>query len=82
VKGPGPSIKEDTWGAVKVNPKKFSQGVVFHHFRTPEVEGPRTICSRNHEIVNSKILKSGLWSQVDFDISGSKSLKDLESLRP
>jgi hypothetical protein len=33
------------WSRFGENPKRSSQGVVFWHFRTWEVEGPRTICS-------------------------------------
>jgi hypothetical protein len=84
MKGPGPFIKgtRGEWSRFGENPERFSQGVVFQHFGTQEVEGPRTVCSRNHEIVNFEILKSGPWSRVDFGIPGPGSLKDQKSLQP
>jgi hypothetical protein len=83
-KASGPFIKgtRGEWSRFGENPERFSQGVVFRHFGTREVEGPRTVCSRNREIVNSEIPKSGPWSRVDFGISGPGSLKDQKSLQP
>jgi hypothetical protein len=55
--------------------------VVMGRFRNSgvqEVEGPITVCSWNHKIVNSKISKRRLLSWVDFIIPGFGRLKDQE----
>jgi hypothetical protein len=44
--------------------------LAFRYFRVREIEGPRTICSRNYEIANSEIPKKVERGRVDFGISG------------
>jgi hypothetical protein len=50
----------------------------FQLFGVRGVEGPRTVGSRNREIANSEIPKSGSWSRVEFIVSDTGSWKDKE----